>query len=285
MPWWLWVLAGVIALAGEAISMALFLLNVGIAAFVAALLALTGADPVWQAVVFVALSVVLIGLVRPRLLRRLTGTPPRLLSEQETLAGRLATVTETVTEDGGEIRIGRGEFWTARPTQPLHEIAVGSRVRVDHVRGLTAYVEPLPATPLNSPTAPISPTIPVALSSSPASLATLDIQNGQPSTLEPFPVTPATPREGHGAPEAAMKAEQPHLFAELLKRHRQAAGLTQEELAERAHVSVRAVSSLERGVNLTPRRDTVELLAEALALSERDRMEFAEAARGRVPRG
>jgi len=56
-------------------------------------------------------------------------------------------------------------------------------------------------------------------------------------------------------------------FGVLLKRYRVAAGLTQEALARRANLSTRAVSDLERGVNKTPRHDTLALLAGALALS------------------
>jgi len=55
-------------------------------------------------------------------------------------------------------------------------------------------------------------------------------------------------------------------FGQLLRRHRKAVGLTQEELAERAHLSVRAISDLERGVRTVPQRETVELLARALNL-------------------
>jgi transcriptional regulator with XRE-family HTH domain len=36
-------------------------------------------------------------------------------------------------------------------------------------------------------------------------------------------------------------------FGDLLRRYRLAAGLTQEELAEQAHLSPRAISDLERG--------------------------------------
>ena len=60
-------------------------------------------------------------------------------------------------------------------------------------------------------------------------------------------------------------------FARLLRRHRLAAGLTQEALAKRAQLSVRAISDLERGVKLSPRRDTVERLSVALGLSPRER--------------
>jgi predicted ATPase/DNA-binding XRE family transcriptional regulator len=56
-------------------------------------------------------------------------------------------------------------------------------------------------------------------------------------------------------------------FARSLRQHRLACGLTQEELAERAGVSARAVSDLERGLKRAPRASTVRLLAEALHLS------------------
>jgi predicted ATPase/DNA-binding XRE family transcriptional regulator len=56
-------------------------------------------------------------------------------------------------------------------------------------------------------------------------------------------------------------------FAEMLKRCRRDTGLTQEELAERAGLSARAISDLERGINRRPYRSTVERLADALALS------------------
>src|SRR5215212_11471513 len=68
-------------------------------------------------------------------------------------------------------------------------------------------------------------------------------------------------------------------FGDLLRRHRVLAGMSQEELAERAHLSARAISDLERGVKRTPRRDTVQLLVEALGLSGEARTAFVTAAR------
>ena len=63
-------------------------------------------------------------------------------------------------------------------------------------------------------------------------------------------------------------AEQAALsFAGLLRRLRDDARLTQEELAEAASLSPRSVSDLERGVNLTARTDTARLLAGALGLT------------------
>lgn len=60
-------------------------------------------------------------------------------------------------------------------------------------------------------------------------------------------------------------------FGDLLRSYRLAAGLTQEELAERAHLSVRAIGALERGDRRAPRRDTLALLAEALELAPEER--------------
>jgi tetratricopeptide (TPR) repeat protein/transcriptional regulator with XRE-family HTH domain len=76
---------------------------------------------------------------------------------------------------------------------------------------------------------------------------------------------------------------EPGAFATLLRKLRIAAGLTQEELAEAARLSVRSVSDLERGVNQTARKQTARLLAEALRLSGPSREEFEAVARGHQP--
>jgi len=70
-------------------------------------------------------------------------------------------------------------------------------------------------------------------------------------------------------------------FGGLLRQLRDDAGLTQDELAEAARVSQRAVSDLERGINRTARKDTALLLAGALGLDEQARDLFVAAARGR----
>ena len=68
--------------------------------------------------------------------------------------------------------------------------------------------------------------------------------------------------------QAGMATRDSPGFGDLLRRHRTAAALSQEELAERAGVSVRALSDLERGVHRAPRLETVRMLAEALGLAE-----------------
>jgi predicted ATPase/transcriptional regulator with XRE-family HTH domain len=77
-----------------------------------------------------------------------------------------------------------------------------------------------------------------------------------------------------------MAMIQPSTFGALLKRYRVAAGLTQEELAERAQLSVRGISDLERGVHRAPYRDTLQRLANALRLSSDVRARLEGAMRG-----
>ena len=72
----------------------------------------------------------------------------------------------------------------------------------------------------------------------------------------------------HGAPD----------FGTLLRRHRLAAGLSQEALAERARISLNGISALERGYRRTPQRETLVLLVGALALNDDQRRAFEAAA-------
>jgi predicted ATPase/transcriptional regulator with XRE-family HTH domain len=73
-------------------------------------------------------------------------------------------------------------------------------------------------------------------------------------------------------------------FGALLRRVRKDAGLTQQELAERAGLSLNAVNALERGVRRHPYPHTVRSLADALGLSEEERASLLAAipARGKT---
>ncbi|HET9981193.1 MAG TPA: helix-turn-helix domain-containing protein, partial [Ktedonobacterales bacterium] len=73
-------------------------------------------------------------------------------------------------------------------------------------------------------------------------------------------------------------------FASLLRRYRRRSGLTQEELAGRAGLSVASISLLERGVTHAPQRATVSLLSEALGLTaDEGALFFATARHSRQP--
>ncbi|HMF29748.1 MAG TPA: helix-turn-helix domain-containing protein, partial [Candidatus Cybelea sp.] len=63
-------------------------------------------------------------------------------------------------------------------------------------------------------------------------------------------------------------------FGSLLRRHRLAAGLSQEALAEGAQMSVEGLSALERGYRQRPQRQTIVALADALRLTDDALREF-----------
>jgi transcriptional regulator with XRE-family HTH domain len=72
-------------------------------------------------------------------------------------------------------------------------------------------------------------------------------------------------------------------FAGLLRQLRGEVKLTQEELAQAAGLSPRAISDLERGINRTARKHTAMQLAAALDMAGPLSATFVDAARGRIP--
>ncbi len=77
----------------------------------------------------------------------------------------------------------------------------------------------------------------------------------------------------------AMARDAGQQFGDLLRRSRTESGLTQEALAERAAISARTVSDIERGLRSAVYRDTAKRLADALALEGPHREVFERAAR------
>jgi predicted ATPase/DNA-binding XRE family transcriptional regulator len=82
-----------------------------------------------------------------------------------------------------------------------------------------------------------------------------------------------------GQTDEGKDARGPVQFGVLLRAHRIAACQSQEELAERAGLSQRAISDLERGTRRSPYPATVRRLADALDLKEREMAAMVLAAR------
>jgi transcriptional regulator with XRE-family HTH domain len=74
-------------------------------------------------------------------------------------------------------------------------------------------------------------------------------------------------------------AAEPSAFGERLRRFRHRAGLSQEQLAERAGLAVSAVGALEQGLRRRPYPHTVAVLARALGLSPEEHAALMAAAR------
>jgi membrane protein implicated in regulation of membrane protease activity len=102
-----------------------------------AVLAAAGAPLYAQLLAFAAVSIGLIGFVRPLITRGQRG--PGLRTGAAALVGARATVTHRIDAGGGRISIG-GDVWSARPLDPDAVFEPGSSVDVAAIDGATAIV-------------------------------------------------------------------------------------------------------------------------------------------------
>jgi membrane protein implicated in regulation of membrane protease activity len=141
VPWFIWLVIAVLALAGETVSTAFVLVYVGVAAAITAVFAALGLPLVFQLVVFIPLTLALLTMVRPRSLALLHGRGGQhQISAHTAMIDRMGMAESDISESMGMVRLGSGEFWTARAYPPGAVIAKGSKVRVMFVDGLTAHV-------------------------------------------------------------------------------------------------------------------------------------------------
>jgi membrane protein implicated in regulation of membrane protease activity len=138
--WVLWLIAAVVLAAAEVVNTSFYLFPFSIGAGGAALVALAGAGTPIAVVVFVVLTALSFGIVRP-IARRHLSTPPQIRTGTAALIGRGAIVLERIANDEGVgcVRID-GEVWTARSYDDDVVIEPGARVHVMEIRGATALV-------------------------------------------------------------------------------------------------------------------------------------------------
>lgn len=141
MPWIVWVLIALAALVGEAVTTGLFLASIAVAALLAAGLSLV-APALVQFIAFGLISLVFLGAVRPVILRLLPSGESDSPSHVG-LVGQQALAVGRVDGRQGIVRVGGGEFWTARTTEPGLVIEPGSDVEIVQMQGLTARVKPV----------------------------------------------------------------------------------------------------------------------------------------------
>ncbi|BCI53806.1 membrane protein [Mycolicibacterium litorale] len=140
MPVWLiWLILAIVLAGAEALTGDMFLLMLSGGA-----LAATGTSwlfdwPIWaDGVVFLLVSVLLLGVVRPVLRRRFysgTGLP----EPAKALEGKKAVVLDRVAQHAGQVKLD-GEVWTARPLDDHDVYEPGDQVTVMRIDGATAVV-------------------------------------------------------------------------------------------------------------------------------------------------
>lgn len=142
----LWVAVAIAAALGEVMTVGLFLAAFAAAAVITAIVAIVGPPLAVQVGVFGVLSLLGIGVFRPIALNALGWRQAEQISgpvSQTHLMNKRAVVTKTVDGSGGQIRIGEGEFWSARAFDPGDVMQPGAQVEVVLADGLTALVSPV----------------------------------------------------------------------------------------------------------------------------------------------
>ncbi|MGK2348036.1 NfeD family protein [Actinomyces sp. W5033] len=146
---WLWWLGGALVLAVvETLSADLTFIMIAGGALGGAVAAGLGANLTVQVIVFAAVSVLLLFLVRPWAKAQLVRRTPNMLTNVEAKIGREATALTAVDLRGGRVLLA-GEEWSARLAEPRpgtpepRAVAAGAHVRVVAVDGAVALVWPL----------------------------------------------------------------------------------------------------------------------------------------------
>ncbi|MBZ4015778.1 hypothetical protein CCS38_08470 [Streptomyces purpurogeneiscleroticus] len=110
-----------------------------VGAVAGAVVAALGGGIVAQVIVFAAVSVALVAVVRPIAKRARTGRPG-MASGVDALKGRQATVLERIDgSGGGRIKLN-GEVWSARALDEGQVYEPGQKVDVVDIEGATAVV-------------------------------------------------------------------------------------------------------------------------------------------------
>lgn len=136
---WVWWLIGAAALGIPLVLTAMpefGMLSAG--AVAGAVTAGLGGGTVLQVVVFAAVSVALIAVVRPVAARH-RAQRPELATGVEALKGKTAVVLERVDGSGGRIKLA-GEIWSARALDTAQSYEAGREVDVVEIDGATAVV-------------------------------------------------------------------------------------------------------------------------------------------------
>lgn len=136
-----WLGLMVLFLAVEVSTVGLVSVWFAAGALVSVIVGLLGGSIPLQIIVFLAVSGVLLGLLRPFARRFLT---PRITATNvDSVVGTVGILTEAVDNvaSTGQVKLG-AMTWTARSTDGS-PMEAGTRVRVDRIEGVKALVSPV----------------------------------------------------------------------------------------------------------------------------------------------
>jgi membrane protein implicated in regulation of membrane protease activity len=138
VAWYWWVLAGLLLLVVEMLSVDLIFVMMAAGTFAAAIVSLFTDSIVVQALVAVVVSGGALLVVRPVALRHLS-LPHSVRTGTAALVGAEGVVVERVDARDGRVKIG-GEVWSARSYDRDSVFEPGTSVEVARIDGATAVV-------------------------------------------------------------------------------------------------------------------------------------------------
>lgn len=139
-----WLVLFVVFLMAEASTVAVISLWFAIGALAAMVSSFLGAELWLQAVLFFAVSIVLLCALRP--LTKKYFTPKIIRTNVDAVVGTTGRVVETIENDltQGRVKLGSLE-WSARSTAG-ETVEEGTLVRVDRIEGVKVFVTPVDVT-------------------------------------------------------------------------------------------------------------------------------------------
>jgi len=135
---WFWVALTVIFAVIEVFTLGLTTIWFAIAALVMVFLSFLRMPLVYQILIFLVISAVLLFFTRPIAIKKLK--IGKVKTNVDSLAGKCALVTKKITEfDRGEVKIN-GLIWTAR-TEDGSTLTEGSKCEIVRIEGVHAIVK------------------------------------------------------------------------------------------------------------------------------------------------
>ena len=141
--WVFWLVLILVFLVIEVLSLSFVFLMLAVGSVGGLVAGLLGAPLYAEFLVASALSLLLLFLVRPPLLRLTHRGADPTRSNIDALTGISGTVVMAFEEGRGQVKLANGETWTARlPHRRTDPLVEGDRVQVDFIEGATAVVSP-----------------------------------------------------------------------------------------------------------------------------------------------
>ncbi|MBD3233735.1 MAG: hypothetical protein GF315_08420 [candidate division Zixibacteria bacterium] len=133
--WYIWIIVGIILSILEIFTSGFLVINLGIGAIIAGLVALTGAGIKAQIIVFALSSLVVFVFIRKFAVRYLNKQKPDSYTNVEALKGKTGIVTAPIggSVKKGQVKVG-GEEWSALCQDDV-EVEVGERIVVTAIDG------------------------------------------------------------------------------------------------------------------------------------------------------